>query len=152
MAERTKPITGGCMCGAIRYEAGESSIEGYYCHCRACQKSFGNVVGAWTQFCAEALRMTRGEPKFYRSSDVAQRGFCANCGTQLVVVGFEEQEPIAVSVGSLDHPEDVRSSGHFGVESRVPWFTVQDDLPHTRTEDIPGFDPPKKLFMHLGEE
>jgi hypothetical protein len=70
----------------------------------------------------------------------------------LVVVGFEEQEPIAVSAGSLDHPEDERPSRHFGGESRVPWFTVQDDLPHTRIEDIPDFVPPKKLFMYLGEE
>ena len=81
VAERTKPITGGCMCEAIRYEASEPLIEVYYCHCRACQKAFGNVVGAWTWFRAEALRFTRGEPKFYRSSDVAQRGFCGNCGT-----------------------------------------------------------------------
>ena len=48
--------------------------------------------------------------------------------------------------------EDVQPNEHCGVESRVPWFTVQDDLPHIRTEDIPDFVPPKKLYMHLGEE
>ncbi len=48
VAQWTKPITGGCMCGAIRYEASEPPIEVYYCHCRACRKAFGNVVGAWT--------------------------------------------------------------------------------------------------------
>lgn len=152
MAERARPISGGCMCGAIRYEASEPPIEVYYCHCRACQKAFGNVVGAWTQFRAKALRFTRGEPKLYRSSDVAERGFCSNCGTQLVVMGFETDEPIAVTLGSLDHPEDLRPEGHFGVESKVPWFNVQDDLPHTRTENIPDFIPPKKLFMYLSEE
>ena len=58
-------------------------------------------------------------------------------------MGFEEDEPIAVTLGSLDHPEDLRPEGHFGVESKVPWFNVRDDLPHTRTEDIPDIDPPK---------
>ena len=48
VAQWTKPITGGCMCGAIRYEANEPPIEVYYCYCRACRKAFGNVVGAWT--------------------------------------------------------------------------------------------------------
>ena len=69
----------------------------------------------------------------------------------MVVMGFERDEPIAVTLGSLDHPEDLRPEGHFGVESKVPWFDVQDDLPHTGTEDIPDFDPPKRLFMYLGE-
>ncbi len=70
----------------------------------------------------------------------------------MVVMGFERDEPIAVTLGSLDHPEDLRPEGHFGVESKVPWFNVRDDLPHTRTEDIPDFVPPKKLFMYLREE
>ena len=152
MAERTKPLTGGCMCGAVRYETSEPPFEVYYCHCRVCQRAFGNVVATWTQVRAEALRFTRGQPKFYRSSDVAQRGFCEDCGTQLVVVGFEDQEPVAVSVGSFDHPEDLRPEGHFGIESKVPWFNVHDDLPHTRTQDIPNFDPPKRLFIDHGDK
>jgi hypothetical protein len=152
VVERTKPMTGGCMCGAIRYEASESPIEVYYCHCRVCQRAAGNVVGTWAQFPARAFRFTRGGAKFHRSSDVAERGFCGNCGTQLVAMGFEADEPNAVAVGSLDHPEGMRPEGHFGVESKVPWFNVQDDLPHTRTEDIPDFVPPKKLFIYQAEE
>lgn len=85
---------------------------------------------------------------FYRSSDVARRGVCRSCGTQLIVIGFEADEPIAVTVGSLDHPEYLRPEGHFGIESNVPWFNIRDDLPHTRTEDIADFDPPNELCMY----
>jgi len=148
----TKPMTGGCLCGAVRYQASEPPLEVYYCHCRMCQRAAGNVVATWAQFPGEAFRLTRGEAKFYRSSDVAERGFCAACGTQLVVRGFEALEPVAVAVGSLDHPEVLRPEGHFGIESKVPWFTVQDDLPHTRTEDIPDFTPPKQLHIYRPEE
>ena len=140
------------MCGAIRYEVCRPPLEVYYCHCRVCQRAFGNVVGTWAQCAADSFRITRGEPKFYRSSDIAERGFCSNCGTQVVVMGFEADEPVAVSLGSLDHPEDLRPEGHFGVESKVPWFDVQDDLPHIRTEDTPDFDPPKQLFIYQAGE
>lgn len=148
----TKPMTGGCLCGAVRYQADKPPLEVYYCHCRMCQRSSGNVVATWVQFPGEAFAMTRGEAKFYRSSDVAERGFCEDCGTQLVVMGFEELEPVAVTAGSLDHPDNLRPEGHFGIESKVPWFTVHDDLPHTRTEDIPDFTPPKQLHIYRPEE
>lgn len=151
MAERSGVMNGGCLCGAVRYEASRPPIEVYYCHCRVCQRAFGNVVATWAQFAADSVRITRGEPRFYRSSDVARRGFCRSCGTQLVVIGFEADEPIAIAVGSLDHPEDLRPEGHFGIESKVPWFNIRDNLPHTRTEDIADFDPPKELYMYRAE-
>jgi hypothetical protein len=65
--------------------------------------------------------MTRGEAKFCRSSDVAERGFCAACGTQLMVMGFEALEPVA----------------------------VQDDLPHTRIENIP-ISPRQGSYISIG--
>lgn len=151
MVDWTGPMGGGCLCGAVRYEVSRPPLEVYYCHCRVCQRASGNVVTIWAQFAAVSFRITCGEVKFYRSSDVARRGFCGNCGTHLVVTGFEADEPVAVAVGSLNHPEDLRPEGHFGVESKVPWFNVLDDLPHTRTEDIPDFDPPKQLFVYRDE-
>ena len=83
MTDKTMPITGGCMCGAIRYEATEPPQQGGYCHCRMCQKWTGNLFMSYAMFRSASFQFTQGEPKFYQSSALVERGFCANCGTQL---------------------------------------------------------------------
>lgn len=75
-----------------------------------------------------------GQPTYFASSKFARRGFCAGCGTPL---SFEylESEHMDLSVGSLDHPEQMRPTLHFGIESRVANFHVQDGLPGKRTDE-----------------
>ncbi len=130
------PITGGCLCGAVRYEAGEAPLRTAYCHCRMCQKAGGAPFAVGVFFRSEAFRITRGEAKFYKSSDFAERGFCATCGSRLIYRACGDPF-VSVEVGSLDRPGDVTPEYHTGVESRVPWLTVDDDLPRLRTDDNP---------------
>ncbi len=137
MSEKTMPITGGCMCGAIRYEATEPPQEVGYCHCRMCQKGTGNLFYPWVMFGSDAFRITQGEPKFYKSSAWFERGFCANCGTQVAFHYLKGSDRVGTCLGSLDHPEDWPPSNHVGVESQIPWLTIHDDLPRIRTEDEP---------------
>ncbi len=138
MGEKTLPVTGGCLCGAVRYEAAEPPQEGGYCHCRKCQKRTGNLFYPYAAFRREAFRFTQGEPKFYRSSDWCECGFCANCGTHLMVRYLQVNDKGIVSTGSLDHPEDwPPDKMHMGVESQIPWLVIHDDLPRIRTEDEP---------------
>ena len=73
------------------------------------------------------------EPKFYKSSDIAERGFCTNCGSWLIYRAFNT-DWIDVNSGSLDHPEDFPPKYHSGVESQVQWLSSNDDLPRMRTE------------------
>ena len=79
-----KRITGGCLCGAVRYEASETPQRAGICHCRMCQKSNGTPFAVGVYFHKTAFRFTRGEPKLYRSSDIADRGFCSACGSRLI--------------------------------------------------------------------
>ena len=137
MTDKTMPITGGCMCGAIRYEATEPPQEVGYCHCRMCQKGTGNLFYPYAAFRCDAFRITQGEPKFYKSSAWLERGFCANCGTQVYDHYLKGSDRVFASIGSLDHPEDWPPSNHFGVESQIPWLTIHDDLPRMRTEESP---------------
>ena len=139
MSDKTMPITGGCMCGAVRYEATEPPQEVGYCHCRMCQKWAGNVFKAYAEFRDAAFRITQGEPKFHKSSAWLERGFCASCGTQVFDRYLKGSDRVNVAIGSLDHPEDWPPSIHWGVESQIPWLTIDDDLPRKRTEEDPLF-------------
>lgn len=150
MGEQTMPITGRCACGAIRYEATEPPQEVGYCHCRMCQKATGNLFYPWAMFGSDAFRITKGEPTFYKSSALAERGFCANCGTQ-VAFHYLNDRVYWASIGSLDHPEDWPPSVHAGVGSQIPWLTIHDDLPRMRTEERPEFAAAKAAVEH-GEE
>ena len=76
------PYSGGCQCGAIRYRVAALGRPSF-CHCRMCQKAFGNYFAALVGTKKTGLHWTKGEPSFFRSSEIVQRGFCKDCGTPL---------------------------------------------------------------------
>ncbi len=140
MVEETTPITGGCLCGAIRYESSEPPIRAGTCHCRSCQKSTGSAFMVAVGFPRTALRFTKGEPKLYRSSPIKDKGFCADYGSLLVdqflvPTGNTNPDMIWVQIGTLDHPEAVSIGFHTGVESQLPWVHFDDGLPRYRCDE-----------------
>ena len=135
------PVTGGCLCGAVRYEISAPAIDVAYCHCRMCQRFTGGLVSAGAFFPAEAVRFTRGEPKYYRSSPIAERGFCADCGSGMLYKSLSRQRfsnAHWVLLANLDKPENFVPNWHLGIESQMPWFDVHDDLPRVRCGDSPS--------------
>ncbi len=144
MTDKAMPITGGCLCGAVRYEASEPPLGAGYCHCSMCKKARGGIFAVGASFRRDRFRFTHGESKIYKSSAFAERGFCGDCGTPLFyrfTTPGQYADEITVSMGSLDDPEVAPPAfywGHWGVESKVSWFTIDDDLPQTRLEDDPG--------------
>ncbi len=67
MAEPSLPITGGCLCGAVRYQADERPTISY-CHCRMCRQAYGALYGLFAVFPLAVYRFTQGEPTYYQSS------------------------------------------------------------------------------------
>jgi hypothetical protein len=134
---KSEPITGGCLCGLVRYEASKPLFDPHYCHCRTCQKASGAPVIAGAFISRSAFRFTHGEPKLYQSSPIVERGFCACCGTYLLYRPLipEWSDWIIITIASLDHPRSVPPERHYGIESQIAWFNIQDDLPRERYED-----------------
>ena len=133
--------SGGCQCGAIRYRA-EKLGDFVICHCRMCQKAFGNFGAALAD--AQGLTFTRGKPSEFRSSSIVSRGFCSQCGTPLYM--REDGYPHEIAVGTLDHPDE---AGHpkrqSGGESRLRWFATMVILPEETTNEYRSPDDLKKL-------
>jgi hypothetical protein len=136
MNQITTPTTlsGGCLCGAVRYEARLDRPDGYYCHCRMCQLAFGNTRAAFVNLRKDAVVWSAAPPTRYASSKIALRGFCGRCGTPL---SFEylASDRMDLSVGSFDEPERLRPTSHFAVESRIAAWHVADGLPEERLAD-----------------
>jgi len=120
--------TGGCQCGALRYELLEKPQGPHICHCRMCQKQFGNFFAALCGVPKAKFRVTRGTMANFRSSEKVQRGFCRDCGTPLTYEPLERAF-ISVSIGSLDNHSAMQPEAQYGIEAREPWFNELHNLP-----------------------
>ena len=135
MNEESIVLAGGCQCGAVRYTARAKSHDAYYCHCRMCQRAFGNVFATFFNVEKSNVTWEGAPPAYYASSKIAQRAFCGRCGTPLSFE-YNESKHMDLSVGSLDHPEQMQPVAHCGVESRVASFHKPDGLKEVRVDDI----------------
>ena len=126
--------TGGCQCGAVRFQISGPLGRADLCHCRMCQKAFGSFAAALIEVPQAQLKWTKGKPSTFQSSPLVKRGFCAKCGTPLFMV--EKADPnFDLAVGALDKPALVSFRQQIGVESRLPWFQTLHLLPEKKTED-----------------
>lgn len=125
----TRPIEGGCHCGALRYRVDEPLQYASYCHCRICQRTMGSPTGIFAgPITPENFRYVAGEPKIFATSEKAQREFCGTCGCQLV---FRRRDGSRLSINlvTLDDPAIIEPTLHIWTESRLPWFDTCDDHP-----------------------
>jgi hypothetical protein len=122
------PLVGGCLCGHLRYEASDP-IDAGYCHCRLCQRASGAPVLAWASLPTTSFSYSQGRPATYSSSASGRRDFCATCGTQIAFRDEATPNLIDVNIASLDEPALIPPQYHIWLESRIPWFETDDDLP-----------------------
>ncbi len=120
---------GGCLCGAVRYRAASSPLRSVICHCSMCRKHSGAPVLAFVHFPIQSFVWIKGQPTRYRSSEFAERGFCARCGSTMTMHEEVLEDRVQVTVGSLDTPERVRPDDHVWTQEQLPWFQVLDKLP-----------------------
>lgn len=133
---RTPILTGGCQCGAVRYALYAMPTEADICHCRMCQRAVGGPFFAGTQVAGGDFAWTKGEPKAYRSSSLAERTFCPNCGTPLSF-RYLERDQMSVTIASLDDPEAVTPTEQYVIESRLSWLDAAVNAPGVRLDDDP---------------
>jgi hypothetical protein len=119
---------GGCLCGAVRYEVAEPLRDVVVCHCTMCRKTHGHV-GAYSAARRAALRLveTRGL-RWYRSSAIARRGFCCECGGTLFWEG-SGRETISIAAGTLDAPTGLKTALQIHVDSAGDYYDVDPRTP-----------------------
>ena len=122
------PLTGGCQCGAVCYRLTAKPTGSNVCHCRMCQKASGGPFMAFAGVPLSDLIWTRGTPKVFASSTVAERGFCGQCGTPLTY-RIIDRNRVSVTIGSLDRASDVAPLMQYGVGSKVAWLDSIASLP-----------------------
>ena len=136
--------TGGCYCGAIRYELSEPVAFSVNCHCRNCRLISGGAFVTVAAVKTSSFEITRGESKLRRySSGPGDRFFCDECGGRLFSRGSSDEEYTNLLIATLDEELQAAPICHINVESKAPWYEILDAI--AQFDDLPDLsDPPDR--------
>ena len=116
-------LTGGCQCGAVRYELSDEPLEIYVCHCRECQKQSASAFGISVIVRSDAFTLKQGRLGTWRrpaaSGKILECMFCVACGTRIRHANANG-EAISIKGGSLDQPVDLASAFHIWTSRKLP--------------------------------
>ncbi len=120
--------TGGCLCGAVRFQVSGPLRDVVNCHCGMCRKLHG-VYGAHSKALKIDITILEDRGlKRYRTSEIAQRGFCRECGSSLFWQP-DEQDATGILAGSLDQPTSLNTMGHIFVGEKADFYEIGDPYP-----------------------
>lgn len=123
--------SGGCLCGNVRYEASGDMRPVIACHCTQCRKTSGHHVAA-TGAAREKVTIS-GDVTWYASSDMARRGFCAVCGSNLFWDGPGTH--LSIMAGTLDTPTGLALAGHIYTADKGDYYEIETSLPVADQDD-----------------
>jgi len=130
-------LTGGCLCGAVRFRADGPMHNASICHCSMCRKAGGGPYMAFVTVQRAHLDYGGAEPTLYRSSDIASRGFCGRCGTALTFEGDTTPDEVDIAIAALDDPSAVPPLDQIFAADAIGWaldLTVLPSYPRHRKE------------------
>ena len=128
MTDHQKSTTGGCLCGAVRYEVKGPLRDVVDCHCSMCQRQHGSF-GPHTKARKANITITNDAGlAWYRSSEMARRGFCRLCGSGLFWEPFN-LDATGIIAGTLDGLTGLKTIGHILVGEKSDFYEITDDLP-----------------------
>jgi len=123
-------LTGGCLCGGVRFALTEPPPEAGYCHCTRCQRRTGTAASAQARIDGRTLRLLQGEQlvKAWRPlGGGAEKCFCGECGAHLFSRYADDPTQMSVRMGAFDSDPGVQLSWRAFVAYAAPWEPIPDD-------------------------
>lgn len=132
--------SGGCQCGAVRYEfSGEPTVV-YACHCQECQRQSGSAFAMALVVPYERFRITRGEPRSFARTGESGRTllgwFCPECGTRLYHTPGQLAQNCNLKPGTLDDTSWLRPTVHVWTRSKQAWVEIPTDAVAHETQPV----------------
>lgn len=121
-------LTGGCLCGEIRYEADGEPFDVAVCHCVTCRRASGAPMVGWFSVKRAGFRL-QGELTAFCSSEEAVRRFCPRCGSPVIFDDERSPEVVDLATATLDDPNPVMPDRHIWARSQLAWVKLDDGLP-----------------------
>jgi hypothetical protein len=123
------PLTGGCLCGAVRFEVDEPPLSANYCHCTRCQRRSGTAASAQARLVPGSLRIISGEEvvRAFKPEGGFPKEFCSVCGSALWSRNPDNPEALSVRMGAFDEDPGVLPSSRQYVAYAAVWEPIPDD-------------------------
>jgi hypothetical protein len=123
------PLTGGCGCGAVRFELSAPPVAAVYCHCTRCQRRTGTSSAASARIEPGSLTITSGSEhvKTWAPDDGFEKDFCDECGSALFARNPKNPDTVAVRLGAFDQDPGVRPSVRQFTAYAAVWEPIPDD-------------------------
>src|SRR5579885_3486290 len=123
-------ITGGCLCGGVRYEVTEPLVSAGYCHCTRCQRRTGTAAAASARIVPGSLRVVQGDELircWQPPDDGWLKCFCSNCGGALWSRDPGDPGLLGVRMGTFDGDPGIRPQHRTFVAYAAAWEPIPDD-------------------------
>jgi hypothetical protein len=123
------PLTGGCLCGVVRFEVTEPLVSSGYCHCTRCQRRTGTAASPGARIAPGSLRVLAGEEhiRAYEPAEGFAKVFCTACGSSLWSRSQEDPDVISIRLGAFDDDPGIRPTYRQFVAYAAPWEPIPDD-------------------------
>lgn len=133
--DEMKPVHGGCLCGAVRFEAGLPSKWCAHCHCSMCRRAHGAGYVTWVGFDRSEFRLLHGDDRlgWYASSPGARRGFCRDCGSTMLFESERWEGETHVALACIDEAIDRQPQANVFYDAHVDWMPIDESL-----KSVPG--------------
>ncbi len=122
-------LTGGCGCGAVRFELTEPLTSASYCHCTRCQRRSGTGASANGRAHPGSLQILTGEDRMraWKPEGGWEKWFCGDCGSALFSRSPDDPDQVGVRLGALDCDPGIRPAHRQFVAYAVSWESLPDD-------------------------
>jgi hypothetical protein len=129
MSATESQLTGGCGCGAVRFELSAPLVSAGYCHCTRCQRRTGTAAAASGSAEPGSFRVVQGEDRLraWKPEGGFEKWFCGDCGSALFSRNPEDHSQVGVRLGAIDGDPGVRPAWHQFVAYAAPWEPIPDD-------------------------
>lgn len=124
-------ITGGCLCGGVRYEVRGSFLRAGHCHCSRCRRHSGAAVSTQGRVASQDFSLVSGAHlvRVYKPEGGAVKAFCSVCGSSLFGGSWPDGPEVSIRLGSVDGDPGIRPQFHTHVDSKAVWDEITDQLP-----------------------
>jgi hypothetical protein len=123
------PLTGGCLCGGVRFEIDAPPVSASYCHCTRCQRRTGTAASVQARIAPGSLRVTQGEEliRAFQPPNGFPKLFCGSCGSALWSQSADNPDIVSVRLGVFDQDPGIRPAWRQFVAYAAPWEPIPDD-------------------------
>ncbi len=123
-----RPMIAKCLCESIKFKIKGKLRHIKNCHCNQCMKTHGNYAAYTACNENDIIFLNKKNLKWYQSSKIAKRGFCAKCGASIFYKKFDSNK-VSVAAGMLSNPTKLKTISNIFTKKKMDYYKLDKKIP-----------------------